>query len=246
MIRNDEIILDLDCCGYKLYQSPSGYCFTTDSVFLSACVRATSNERVLEIGSGSGVISFLIAGKTDALEIVGIEIQKRLYEMSLRSLELNKLNDRVKFINGDIRTIKNVLPAGSFDVVVSNPPYQIHNSKDELSEKEICKTEVLCSLKDLLTATKRLLKYGGRFYAVIKTNRLVDLISEMRANQIEPKKLIPIQANIESDIDLCIIEGKRNGRPGFLTCKPIIIYGEKGNYTPETQEIYYGHKNKGN
>ena len=245
MVINDEILLDLDCCGYKLFQSPSGYCFTTDSVFLSAYVRASANEIVLEIGSGSGVISFLIAGKTEALEIVGIEVQKRLYEMSLRSLELNKLNDRIKFINGDIRTIKNVLPAGSFDVVVSNPPYQISNSNNELSEKEICKTEVLCSLKDLVSATKRLLKYGGRFYAIIKANRLVDLISEMRVNQIEPKKLIPIQATIESDIDLCIIEGKRNGKPGFLTTKPIVIYDDRGNYTPETQDIYYSYK-KGN
>lgn len=238
MIIDDEKIYDLNCDGLKIIQSPSGYCFTTDSVLLSSIVRANAKERILELGSGCGVISILLSKKTTAKEIVGIEIQNRLFDMSQRAISLNNLENRVKFINDDFKNIVDTFGKGSFDVVISNPPYEKKNNTIENEEIAICKSEIKCTLDDIISISSSLLNYGGRFYSVIKSPRLADILLLMKKYKIEPKSLIPIQTTKKSNIELFLIEGKKNGKCSLKVLSPLILTTQEGNPTKEIEEIY--------
>ncbi|HQC54666.1 MAG TPA: tRNA1(Val) (adenine(37)-N6)-methyltransferase [Clostridia bacterium] len=242
MLNGDEIILDLQCDGLRLIQSPTGYCFTTDAVLLSSMVRASAKENILELGSGSGVISILLSKKTTAKKIIGIEIQKRLYEMSLRSLKINNLEDRVCFINDDIKNVVKRFGGGSFNVIVVNPPYEKAQLDREATERDIAKFEVLISLEEIISASASVLKNGGRFYMVIKASRLGDVFYHMKKHGVEPKRLVPVQAKKDSPIEICLIEGKKQGKSGVIIEAPIILQNELGETTQIVEEIYASHR----
>lgn len=238
MIKEHEEIFDLECEGLKIIQSAKGYAFTTDAVLLANTVRAYKKERVVELGSGSAVISLLLSKKTPAKEIIGIEVQPRLADMAARSVVLNELTDRVRIVNVDMKLAPKTIGVG-YDVVCVNPPYMEYDGDVEsATEIDICKREVLITLKEVVEVASKLLKYGGRFYVIVKAERLTDLISAMREYGIEPKSLIPVQPTIKKDIDTIIVEGRRSGNPGIKIYKPLVICNEDGSYTPEVEAMY--------
>ncbi len=238
MLLEHEEIFDLECHGLKIIQSSKGYTFTTDAVLLANTVRAYKTERVCELGAGSGVISLLVSKKTPAKEIVGIELQPRLADMATRSVALNELGDRVKIINANMKDVAQHVDK-SFDVVCVNPPYMEYSgSVDDAKEIDICKREVHVTLKEVVEVASKLLKYGGRFYLIVKAERLTDLISAMREYKIEPKALIPVQPTVKKDIDTVIVEGRKNGNNGVKLFKPLVICNEDGSYTKEVEEMY--------
>lgn len=238
MILANEEIFDLECHGLKIIQDPKGYAFTTDAVLLANVVKAYRNERVCELGSGSAVISLLLSKKTPAKEIVGIEIQHRLADMATRSIKLNELEDRVRIINCDMK-IAHTKVDKTFDVVCVNPPYMEYDGdKESATEIDVCKREVLVKLCEVVESASRLLKYGGRFYCIVKAERLTDLITSMREFKIEPKSLIPVQPTLKKDIDTIIVEGRKNGNNGIKLYKPLVICNEDGSYTKEVEEMY--------
>ena len=238
MLLENEEIFDLECHGLKIIQSRKGYAFTTDAVLLANTVKAYRNETVVELGSGSGVISLLLSKKTPAKELVGIELQPRLAEMASRSIKLNQLEDRVRIINCNMKEAHLRFDKG-VDVVCVNPPYMEYDGNpEEASEIDVCKREVFITLKEVVECASRLLKYGGRFYLIVKAERLTDLISAMREYKIEPKALIPVQPTLKKDIDTVIIEGRKNGNNGIKVFKPLVICNEDGSYTKEVEEMY--------
>ena len=238
MILANEEIFDLECHGLKIIQDPMGYAFTTDAVLLANVVKAYRNERVCELGSGSAVISLLLSKKTPAKEIVGIEIQPRLADMAIRSIKLNELEDRIRIINCDMK-IAHTKVDKTFDVVCVNPPYMEYDGdKERATEIDVCKREVLVKLCEVVESASRLLKYGGRFYCIVKAERLTDLITSMREFKIEPKSLIPVQPTLKKDIDTIIVEGRKNGNNGIKLYKPLVICNEDGSYTKEVEEMY--------
>lgn len=243
MLIGDEKKLDLQCNGLELIQSPSGYCFTTDAVLLAALVKANAKERVVELGSGSGVISILLFEKTTAKEIVGLEIQKRLFDMSVRSLLLNNIGSRVKFINEDIKKASDILGIGSFDVVVTNPPYEKFLLERKAEERDIAKFEVLITLEEIIKQSALLLKNGGRFYLVIKSSRMGEVFHYMGKYNVTPKKIIPVQSKNTDSIDLCLVEGKKQGAHGLIIDRPLILLDENGNNTKEVTAIYNNQAN---
>ncbi len=238
MLLPNEEIFDLECHGLKIIQDPSGYAFTTDAVLLANTVKAYKNERVCELGSGSAVISLLLSKKTPAKEIVGVEIQPRLADMARRSIALNELGDRVSILNCDMK-IAHTKVDKTFDVVCVNPPYMEYEGRvDEATEIDICKREVLVTLKEVVESASRLLKYGGRFYCIVKAERLTDLVTAMRQYKVEPKSLIPVQPTVKKDIDTVIVEGRKNGNNGIKLYKPLVICNDDGSYTKEVEEMY--------
>lgn len=238
MLLQNEEIFDLECHGLKIIQHLKGYAFTTDAVLLANTIKAYANERVCELGAGSGVISLLVSQKTPAKEIVGIEIQPRLADMAARSIKLNELEDRVRIINCDMKEAY-TRTEKSFDIVCVNPPYMEYNGeKEQATEIDICKREVLITLKEVVESASKLLKYGGRFYCIVKSERLTDLISAMRLYKIEPKALTPVQPTLKKDIDTIIVEGRKNGNNGIKLYKPLVICNEDGSYTKEVEEMY--------
>ena len=237
MIKANEEIFDLQCDGLKIIQDARGYSFTTDAVLLANTAKAYKNERVLELGTGSGVISLLLAKKTTAKEIVAVEIQERLADMASRSVKLNELEERVKVINVDMLELD--LPRGSFDVVVTNPPYmKFTGDKETATEIDVCKREVCITLDGIAETAGNFLKYGGRMFAIVKTERAIDLICAMRANDIEPKVITPIMPTIDKNVDTVIIEGKKSATSGVVIKKPLIIANKDGTYTEEVERMY--------
>ena len=190
-----EFIEDLQCDGLKIIARRDGFRYGTDSVLLANFVKAKRGDRIVELCSGTGVVSILLSAKTRAASITGVEIQPRLVGMANRSAAMNNISDRVSFYTGDIRDARDIvgLRERPVDVVVVNPPYLCNDNSNAVFEHgdsaAIARHEITCTLADVVAAAKRLLNPGGLFYIVYRSDRLVDLFHEMRAAGIEPKEL---------------------------------------------------------
>lgn len=239
MLYQNERLDYLECKDLQIIQDKSGYTFTTDAVLLANYIKAYAQERLLDFGSGSGVIPILCSAKTTAKELVGLELQQRLADMATRSVRLNNLSPRVKIVQGDIKDAPTLFGAGTFDVVTSNPPYRtFEGDKNGVSEETICRREVYITIDELMESAGKVLKYGGRMYCVYKAERLTDLLVAMRSHGIEPKSLTMMQPKASKPPDTVIVEGKKGAKAGILIKKPLVIYDETGVYTPQAKKIY--------
>lgn len=239
-IRKDERIDDLQCRGLKIIQNTEGFCFGVDAVLLANFPEIKKGQRIMDLGTGTGIIPILLAGKTDAGEIVGLEIQKNVADMAQRSVLLNDIEYRVRILNDDIKNAVSIFGKESFDVVTSNPPYKhagsgIVNPGDA---KAISRHEILCTLEDVISASSSLLKSGGRFFMVHRPERIVDIIYLMRAYKLEPKRLRFVHPYAGKKPNLLLIEGLKYGRAFLKFMDPLYIYDDNGEYTQEINDIY--------
>lgn len=240
-LKENERIDDLEFKNLKIIQNSDGFCFGIDSVLLSDFAKKIKKgAKVIDLGTGSGIISILLCGKTEAREIIGVEVQKEVYDMATRSAKLNKLENRFKIINKNIKDLKNVFKPNSFDVVVTNPPYKKSNTglKNEIEKKYISRHEVKANLEDFIDMTKYLLKDKGEFYMVHRPDRLVDILYLMRKHKIEPKQIKFVCPNVEKSPNLVLIKGIKNGGQFLKVEKNLYVYNEDGTYTDEILKIY--------
>lgn len=237
MIKPNERLDDLEYKGLMLIQDPDGYCFTSDSVLLANLAEVKRLDTVVDIGTGSGIVAILIAAKFAPRKVIGLEIQPRLASMAQRSVVHNRLEDVVEILNIPAQGAEKII-GNNYDVVVSNPPYDKPVAGAGESEKEICKTEIKLSVEETVISASRLLKYGGKFFMVVRASRLTDALSAMRANKIEPKKLYLIQPKSDKDVDTVVIAGKKGGKSSLIVPRPIVIYNEDGTMTDEAKKIY--------
>jgi len=239
MLKKSERLDYLECKDLQIIQDKSGYTFTTDAVLLANFVRAYAKERLLDLGTGSGVVPILCSVKTTAKELVGLEIQERLADMAKRSVELNNLCPRVKIVKGDIKDAPAIFGHESFDVITTNPPYMpFEGNAEDADEHTICRREVLITIEQLMESAGKVLKYGGRLYCVYKAERLTDLLCAMRAGGIEPKALTLVMPKASKQPDTVIVEGKKGAKSGILIRKPLVVNKEEGGYTEEAARIY--------
>jgi len=239
-INNGERVDDLQCKGLKLIQKEEGFCFGIDAVLLANFADVRKNDRVIDLGTGTGIIPILLAGKTQAASIAGLEIQEQMAEMAQRSVLLNDLQDRVRIVCGAIKdTFKYFKPA-SFDAVVTNPPYINRGGGivNPLDTKAISRHEIFCSLEDVIRTSSKLLAPCGRFAMVHKPERLADIIFLMRTWKIEPKYLRFVHPSPYKKPNLLLIRGIKNGNPELKMMEPLYVYDEKGNYSDEINRIY--------
>jgi|AGTN01.1.fsa_nt_gi Predicted O-methyltransferase len=221
---HDDIIEDLECAGLRIIQNKAGYRFTTDAVLLANFAKVKKDGRVIDLGTGSGVVPILMSRKTGGKEFVGIEIQERLADMAERSVKLNSLEKKIKIIRGDIKDAHKILGYEGFDSVTANPPYALFTGeKSRATEKEICKSEVFITLREIIEEAGKLLTFGGSLYLVIKSPRMFEAMRYMNNFDIEPKILIPVQPAPEKDVDTVLIEGKKGGKAGLKIKKPLDI-----------------------
>ncbi|WP_027209460.1 tRNA1(Val) (adenine(37)-N6)-methyltransferase [Butyrivibrio hungatei] len=239
-LKPGERLDDLQRNGYRIIQDPEKFCFGMDAVLLSGFADAPENGRVLDLGTGTGIIPILMAAKTKASELIGLEIQPESAEMAGRSVELNDLRDRVKIIQGDIKEAGQIFGAASFDVVTSNPPYMIggHGLQNPDGPKAIARHEVLCKLKDVVAAAAKCLKPGGKFYMVHRPFRLAEIMVTMHEYKLEPKRMRMVHPFIDKEPGMVLIEGVRGGKSRIKVESPLIIYEEQGKYTKEIFDIY--------
>ena len=250
-IKENERIDDLEYNNLKIIQNEKGFCFGIDSILISDFAREVKeNAQGVDLGTGTGIISILLASKTKLRKIIGVEIQKDISDMAKRSVELNNLQKKIEILNTNIKNIlqkddrleqsTKELQKESFDFVVTNPPYKkLDTGKTNESEyKYISRHEATANLEDFIKVTKYLLKDKGSLYMVHRPERLVDIIELMRKHKIEPKKLRFVYSAINKPPVLLLIKGVKNARPFLKLEKPLIIYKENGEYTDEIFKIY--------
>ena len=241
-LKENERIDDLEYKGLKIIQNKDGFCFGIDSILLSDFAKnIKKGARVLDLGTGTGIIATLLCGKTELSEITGIEVQKEVYEMAKRSIQLNHLEDKFKLIQDNILNLNHYFEKNTFDAIVTNPPYKKKETgiQNEDTRKLISRHEIEANIEDFIKISKDMLKDRGEFYIVYRPERLVDLLSLMRKYKIEPKKIRFVYSNVNAVSKLVLVQGVKNARP-FLKLEPnLYIYDDNGEYTEEVLKIYH-------
>jgi tRNA1Val (adenine37-N6)-methyltransferase len=239
-LKDSERLDDLQRNGLRIIQDPERFCFGMDAVLLSGFANAKEGDRVLDLGTGTGIIPILMSAKTRARELIGLEIQEESADMARRSVRLNDLEDKVKIVQGDIKEAGQIFDAASFDVVTSNPPYMInsHGLQNPDAPKAIARHEVCCSLENVVAAAAKCLRSGGKFYMVHRPFRLAEIMVVMHEYKLEPKRMQLVYPFVDKEPSMVLIEGARGGKSRITVEKPLIIYEAPGIYTPEIYDIY--------
>lgn len=239
-LKEKERIDDLQRNGYRIIQNPEKFCFGMDAVLLSGFARVKPGARVLDMGTGTGIIPILLEGKTKASHLTGLEIQEESADMARRSVLLNHLDEKIDIVTGDIKEAGNLFQAASFDVVTCNPPYMIgqHGIANPDAPKAIARHEVLCTLEDVVRNAAILLKPGGNFFMVHRPFRLAEIIVMMTKYKLEPKRMQLVYPYVNKEPNMVLIEGCRGGKSRMTVEKPLIVYKAQNEYTDEIYEIY--------
>lgn len=239
-LKENERVDDLQRNHYKIIQDPDRFCFGMDAVLLSGFARAKEGDKVLDLGTGTGIIPILMEAKTKAAHLTGLEIQAESADMAARSVRLNGLDKKIKIITGDIKEAVSLFGAASFDVVTCNPPYMTeHHGLMNLTEpKAIARHELLCTLEDVICQGAKLLKPGGNFFMVHRPFRLADIMVLFRKYKLEPKRMKLVHPYADKEPNMVLLEANRGGRPHMTVEKPLIVYQKPGIYTDEIYDIY--------
>lgn len=240
LLKEKERIDDLQRNHYRIIQDPGRFCFGMDAVLLSGFAKAREGDRVLDLGTGTGIIPILMEAKTRAAHFTGLEIQPESADMASRSVRLNRQEEKIEIVTGDIKEAVRLFGAASFDVVTSNPPYMTehHGIVNPHAPKAIARHEILCTLEDVISQAARLLKPGGNFFLVHRPFRLVDILVLMRQYRLEPKRMRLVYPFADREPNMVLIEANRGGRVRLRVEEPLIIFSRPGVYTDEIRETY--------
>ena len=239
-LKVNERIDDLERNGYKIIQDEKRFCYGIDAVLLSHFAKVRKNEKVVDLGTGTGIIPILMHAINEPAVYSALEIQEDSYDMALRSVMLNNLQEDITIINGDIKEASKLLGTSLYNVVTSNPPYMIddHGLKNEDNALTIARHEVLCSLEDVVREASRLLKVKGRFYMVHRPYRLPEIMEVMRKYHLEPKRMRLVHPYIDKEPNIVLIEALKGGRPRLTIESPLIVYKDVNEYSDEIIRIY--------
>ena len=240
ILKENERIDDLEINGFRIIQNPFSFCFGMDSVLLSDFISIKPSSKVLDLGTGTGIIPLLLAAKGKGKDWTGLEIQPDMAEMAGRSVELNGIQDTCRIIQGDLRNIREMFKQGSFDAVTSNPPYMKEGSglRNPEDSKYIARHEVTATLEDVVSAAAYLLKTRGSFNMVHRPSRLAEIIEMLCRYNLEPKRMRLVQPTAEKPANMVLIEAVKEAGQEMKVLPTIIVYGEDGEYTRDILEIY--------
>ncbi len=239
-INQHERIDDLHRKGYRIIQNPDSFCFGQDAVLLSGFAKAYPGDKVLDLCSGNAIVPILLCGRFENIRCVGVEIQKESYDLGIRSVRLNGLDDIISLLNMDINKLSNQI-SYDFDAITVNPPYMNDGGgfKNPHLPKAIARHEIACTLDDVIRVSAARLKWGGRFYMIHRPKRLTDIFVTMRNRGIEPKKLQLVYPKEGKEPTMALIEGIRGAKPMLNVLPPLVVYDENNRYTKEVYSIYY-------
>ena len=226
--------------GFYVIQNPEKFCFGMDSVLLSGFAKIRNNARVLDMGTGTGIIPILLKSREKGTHFTGLEIQKECADMASRSVAYNGLESAIDIVCGDIKEAAEIFGAASFDVVTSNPPYMIgqHGLRNPNMPKAIARHEVLCNLEDVVSQASKVLKERGRFYMVHRPFRLAEIMNVLTKYRLEPKRMQLVYPYIDREPNMVLIEALKGGNSRVTVEPPLIVYKEPGVYTENILKIY--------
>ena len=241
-LKQGERVEDLGRKGYRIIQNKNGFCFGSDAVLLSSFASVKPGERVLDIGTGTGIIPILMEAKNDCGSYVGLDIQKQSIEMATRSVALNGLEEKIHMECLDVKEAAEFFGAASFQVVTTNPPYMTeHHGITNMEEpKAIARHELKCTLEDILRNASKVLKDHGRFYMVHRPFRLTEIMCKCVKYKLEPKRIRFVHARVDKEPTMVLIECLKGGNSRVTIEPPLILYndGASSAYTEEVREMY--------
>ena len=224
----------------RLFQKRQGYRFSVDSILLGDFARERVAGRIIDLGTGSGILAVLLSKTEGVREIMGIEVQEELAALAQKNILYNTCGDKVTIIRADIRELKEQFSATSFDAVISNPPFYPIKSGllNEDSGKAVSRHELHGTLADFLSISAYLLKRSGAFLTIYPCSRIGDLIEEMRTAKLEPKTLRFIHPNIEEPANLVLVEGIKGAGKEARVLPPLALFDAEGSYSRQAREIF--------
>ena len=239
-LKEGERLDELHRNGWQIIQNSHKFCFGMDAVLLSGFARVKTGERVLDLGTGTGIIPILLRGKTEGRDFTGLEIQEESADMARRSVAYNHLEESVSIVTGDIKEAAALFGAASVDAVTCNPPYMTgnHGLVNPKQSKAIARHEILCTLEDVVGQTAKVLRPGGRFYLVHRPFRLAEILTLLVRYKLEPKRMRLVYPFVDKEPNMVLIEALSGAKSRITVEKPLIVYKEQGVYTDEIYDIY--------
>ena len=210
------------------------------TTLLSAFASVKPGEQVLDMCTGTGVIPILLEARTEGSSFTGLEIQEPVAEMARRSVVLNRLNEKVSIVNGDVKEASSIFGRASFDIVTCNPPYMNnqHGLQNPSAPTAIARHELLCTFDDVAREAAACLRPGGRFYLVHRPRRFMDLITTLRVYKLEPKRMRFVHPVADREANMVLIEAFRGGGVQMHVDPPLVVYRDVNEYTDEVRRLY--------
>ena len=225
----------------KIYQNTEMFQFSLDSVMLANFVTINKNiSNILDIGTGNAVIPLILSTKTNS-KITGVEIQKESASLAHKSVKINNLEDQIEIVNNDIKEYYKNIETETFDVITCNPPFFKLGEQSHLNDsiqKQIARHEITLNLEEIIKISKKLLKNKGHLAMVHRPERLIEIITNMKNNNIEPKKICFVYPKQNKEANILLIEGVKNGKPGIKIMPPIFSHNEDGSYTKQVEQFF--------
>lgn len=224
----------------QLFQSQNGYRFSVDAILLEHFISLDRPGKGIELGTGSGIISILLAKKHAHIKkIFAVELQRSLADRAARNIELNGVADKVELISNNIKQLQNIFPAHTFDFVFSNPPFRKPKtgrmSIDQ--ERAVARHELEITLADLIKTAAHLLKHSGKFYLIYHPFRLAELISLLRESTLEPKCIRFVHPRAGEDAKMVLIKAIKGSGTWLTIESPLYVHNKKNEYTAEMKQI---------
>ena len=219
-------------CGYKIYQDPAEFTFTTDSIFLAHFPHLANKAKVLELGCGTGAISFYLAAR-GAAEVTGLDVNPRMVELFNKSAEANGIASRIRALEWDIKDIKSFCKTETFDLVVANPPYR-NSGRERIVGTSACH-EKTAVLEDFFAAAGYVLHSRGRFALVQLPERFMESVELAIKYNLQPKKLQWVHASVDKPAWIFLMEMVKNGSYGLEVLPPLIMYNAEGSLTEQAK-----------
>lgn len=231
----------LNVNNLKIVQDSEWFNFSLDSILLASFVNINKKMKIIDFCTGNGPIPLYLSNNNS--NIVGVELQKEIYNLAVESVKINNLEEKINILNCDVKDLTNIYETDYFDLITCNPPYFKVEKDSNINEntiKAVARHELNLNLKDIFKVAKKILKNNGRIAIVHRTNRLIEIIDLMKKNNIEPKRIRFVYSFIDSKSNMVLIEGSKNGNPGLIVEKNLVVHEKDGSYTEEIINIFNG------
>ena len=241
MKKEDKVINDLVYFkNIKIVQNKNYFNFSLESILLPNFVEITPNTKnILDLCTVNAPIPLVFSTMTKA-KIYGVELQKEVFDLAKESIKLNNINN-IELINDNANNIINKFETDTFDIITCNPPYFEYTNNSRINDNEIksiARHEIYLKLEDIFKISKKLLKNGGTVCIVHRTNRFLEIVDIMKKYNIEPKRVRFIYPKLNSESNLVLIEGRKNGKKGIKLLPPLFVHNNDGSYTEEVLKMF--------
>lgn len=242
LLKDGERIDSIGFGNLRLIQKSEDFCYGIDAVLLATFADINKSARVIDLGTGTGIIPLILSYRTQVSEIFGVEVQENSYERGLRNILLNDLKERITLIRCDVKDLlkEQSVKSGSFDAVLTNPPYVKYGGglKNKTESRMIARHETTSELSDFIKEASLLLREKGDFYMVHRPNRLADIMVLCRLYDLEPKRIRFVSPNKDSAPNIILLHCVKYGRPDLKFLNPLYVYTVEGSYTDEINALY--------